>query len=162
MGLNVSPPMVRTHAHHKKLRTFLTPQELHVVMSKHGLHYCIARPRGAVAGQGHAFIARSYRADGTPIRRDLSRVEVTESSFTQFLAWNGKIGVFHYEGDADEWLHIGWLPGMAPRGVGSLRTRQRRRRQALAGGRIYRGYRQKVPESRNSRASSRRSASRSV
>jgi len=137
--------MVRTHAHHKRHRIFLTPQELHVVMTKHSLHYCIARPAGAVAGQGHAFIARTFRADGMRINRDLSRVEVTETAFALFLAWNGKIGVFHYEGDAEEWLHIGWLTGMAPRGVGSLRMRQRRRRQALAGGRIYRGYRQKIP-----------------
>lgn len=132
-----------------QIKVWLTRDQVSQIAGRHALRYCVVRPRRASAGQGYATIVRTFDTKGQRIRRDISRIEVSESSFWMFVDYNQRIGVYRYLDDAEEWIHVGYLPGMWPKRRRDVSARGRRRRQLIhKGGRLYRGYRQQPSRKR--------------
>jgi hypothetical protein len=131
---------------HNAGKEWLTREEVSVYAREHSLHFALIRPRGARPWEGFASILQHRTKGGVVIRRDISRIEVTEAAWWAWVERRGGLGVYHYVGanELGHLLHVGYLPGHYPRGGQfSLARRLRRRRQAAKGGRVYRGYRQK-------------------
>jgi hypothetical protein len=111
----------------RQTKHWLSQGEAHVIAQRYRLHFCIQRRPGAGPGVGYAFIAQSCGKNGLPISRDLSRVEVTENAFWTFLAFNLRLGVCYYEGFGEQFLHVCYLPEMAPPRSRAMRRGLRRR-----------------------------------
>lgn len=131
--------------HHSK--EWLSQVEVHLLAAQYRLRFCIIRGRAAQAGEGFASILQTYGKGGVEIRLDISRIEVSESTWWGFIRFRGDLGVYRYSdpGELPQLLHVGYLPGHSPKGALSFARRMRRRRQRVNKRRTYRGYRQKIP-----------------